>query len=617
MKVNFSGARLITIALFLGSLALSIASAVTTFLGMQDYSGFLVVAVGVTFGVQSLLFVISWWIGQNWRRGWQYILGGALVFIICAAVSVFFSFASLYKTIDNGRSDTAAFLRMKNLVSELDIKLNEKLEKLISEENMVFISSTQAVSWVSNIEDVIASASGASVELTQVSEAKKAELQKKLGDLKLSLAKIESEIKDLERQETRADENANARYVAYTKARNIRIDLEEKIKALAAVIEGDTLRRDREAARGSCGRKCKIIEAEIQPKKDSLEALEVQLKLAIQNEEVNKSDYDSLSESTRSSAQIQELRRQEAQLQTQIEKVKTGLGVEDHQLGEGISGLTSTLRAQVEKFGNLSFENIEETVRTCNQLLDGLLSASVVPTNTDLSCSSADLMSGLNRVNALTDLKENLKSVCDSKDATKNASDFEFLMGYGEQCINSAGIVDEEIKTMQEALFSIYQSRSKDAHPIAKVQAAFFVDHDPLAIFALGLALSIDLLVLLCALIGSNVGTSELSRAIQYVLLYRYDDPDSPSMQLILEPKNSQEKILFDKASEWLSSKGKGSFIRDTEGERKVFRFSDTALEMMQKTLRTESNPDPSVSHNLDHGDENKRQKVGIRKIKN
>lgn len=91
----------IRVVLVSSSLFLSIASGYTTFNGLDQYlpdSAFYIITLLVTFGIQGLLFGISW------RLGKLYVVGDLnpfmwSIWLITMLVSVFFSFSSLFETV--------------------------------------------------------------------------------------------------------------------------------------------------------------------------------------------------------------------------------------------------------------------------------------------------------------------------------------------------------------------------------------------------------------------------------------------------------------------------------------------------------------------------------------
>lgn len=83
--------------LFIASTILTLASGYTTFNGLTEYVPS-AVAIFITIGIQSLLFVSSWKIGSDRLIG-EYSLVTWLIFIITLLTSVFFSYSSLLDLI--------------------------------------------------------------------------------------------------------------------------------------------------------------------------------------------------------------------------------------------------------------------------------------------------------------------------------------------------------------------------------------------------------------------------------------------------------------------------------------------------------------------------------------
>lgn len=585
----FTGTRLVTTVLFAASLALSLASAVTTYLGMRDYSGFLLVAAGVTFGVQCLLFAISWWLGQNWRRGWGHIIGGGIIFLTCAFVSVFFSFASLYTTIDGGRSDIAAQARMEDRVSELEKELTRKLTAQIRARSEAIVGSSASEQWQENVNQVLDRARGAPAELRAKATAERDAAQVQLIEEERKLRAIQDQLDYAERAASALDSRVSEVEARLEDARNRRIAAEDSVRDLEAKIEQETIRRDAEAAQGGCGRDCRAIERQIGNLEVDLAGAQRALEQTTRLESEAQTNFDVASQPNSELADQNALNEQKALIETRISDLKDSLGEIAAQLQEFVGDSVALVRAQLADFNELDFSNFKEAVNSCNWLKEQLIAAEAMELATAPDCSGSAIVPELEALDRLVQRQKQFGVDCNTSTLFVDQLSFAELRTFGDVCISSAGFLDEETRAIKNELFAMEQSRGEGAHSFAKVQASLMQDGDPLAKLALALAIAIDVLVLLCAFIGTNVGTSEHARALQYVLLHKMPDQQSPGDEILPEPEGKQEMMLFKKASDWLSTRGLASLAFADDGTRRGLKITREAAIVIQKELFNET----------------------------
>ncbi len=130
------------------SLALSLASGWTTFEGMTNFTKSPVLCFLITFGVQGIMLVSAWMIGESLvssgkkqpGRAWQNLGPRAmnllkvamiwLVFLFAMAISVFFSFDSLFSSIfSNDERQRAGEIRAQNQVGAVLSDLESRIKQ--------------------------------------------------------------------------------------------------------------------------------------------------------------------------------------------------------------------------------------------------------------------------------------------------------------------------------------------------------------------------------------------------------------------------------------------------------------------------------------------------------
>ena len=111
---------------FFSLFALSLGSGITTFIGMTNYADW-IVALAITIGVQSFMFVFAIWLSvlKNLRnsRGLLVFFG----FVIAASVSVFFSFAAFFDQVSSAADERqASNLELRNKWAEIFARISDR-----------------------------------------------------------------------------------------------------------------------------------------------------------------------------------------------------------------------------------------------------------------------------------------------------------------------------------------------------------------------------------------------------------------------------------------------------------------------------------------------------------
>ncbi|WP_152912443.1 hypothetical protein [Candidatus Rhodobacter oscarellae] len=585
-------------------MALSVASAVTTYLGLNSFTEFFLVSAGGTFGIQSLLFAISWWLGQNWRRGFGYISVGAIVFLTCASVSVFFSFASLYVAIDNGRSDESAKLRMRSLLNSLEVELEDKVEANLAAQKGNFVADDPTQAWIQNISEVLSLARAAPQKLETAARNERDEKLRERLAQETELLRVEAEIIAA----TTSNESFAAQVAQLQSrlndAKAARERLEDDIVQLTNAIDANQLRRDDEASRGGCGPKCKDIEEEMEDQRRDLIGLEANLSRAVEVEAARKREVDDVANSSIQGAELARLNGEKAVYNARVKEIDRDLALIDAKLDQPVLGNVATIEEKLNRFAGLDFSKFNETVSECDDLRQKLIDSKAADPSVIPTCRGSALVGEIQKIGDQAKILDTLRQDCDMQKVIGKGLSFAQMNEFGAMCISRAQIVDPDITAMQDNLFQIAQSRGPNAHPFAKTQAALFVDKDPLAYLALALAIAIDALILLCALIGTNVGKSQLVRSVQYMLAHRNDDPKEADLQMVQEPQDRQNRLLFEHAVEWITARGEGNYVLDETRETRMFKFPTSLVDQMRAVLRDQdgSNSDIGAPTNAGTG---------------
>jgi hypothetical protein len=227
-----------SLALVLAAIvALSLASAERTFRGMQNFTHVTVLSALITFGVQILMLVLAWRIGDVWAtdrevgasiltrsqgaksislfaRLWRLIAHNFFArnfllfasFAICALICVFFSFDAFYRAISTQtQRDLAAKDQALKLWRELDADLSGRLA---AQQDAVAAQLASGPAWkeyADRINAVITAATGKTFLEAEAAQAETVKArweteQKQRNAVAANRDQLEDENKDLTRQ---------------------------------------------------------------------------------------------------------------------------------------------------------------------------------------------------------------------------------------------------------------------------------------------------------------------------------------------------------------------------------------------------------------------------------
>ncbi len=296
----------------LASLAISIVSFKTTFQGMTDYLGAeppfgLALSFLLTFGVQSLLFIVSWLIAfALFERHILQALSFIGIFLISMGVSVAFSFVDLYdgRTRASGGATDAQEAgrlgRATGLASDTILALREQLDE---ERNRLFDSFRDQESYQAlrdtqqriqqlavNPPADIASAFRGQLDAYRserdgiIAERNQIAVVLNTVDQKTAEARVEKQ-----RLETELAALLDSNQAQREAAEATIVRLEPGVTALERQIQNEIAGRGSRYAetvgRRGCGRVCKELQAELNPVKLELEAAKIVVQTVSEREQ--------------------------------------------------------------------------------------------------------------------------------------------------------------------------------------------------------------------------------------------------------------------------------------------------------------------------------------------
>jgi hypothetical protein len=533
-------------------LALVFASAERTFTGMRNFTGnentinAIAVSILITFGVQMLLLVLAWRIGDAYATsGYRSFVNTAqleqkplrrrlshlatrnffvqnflliLSFFICAAICVFFSFDAFYQVINK---TTQRQIVAKNealaVIQAIDTNLTKALKNEQDGTAAKLVSGPFWEQYKTRIGEVVSVATDPSIAESQKTrdDKRKAEendrdksLQLKLNEatsardrLAASTAQLERDLAKATAQQTQLEDDQQ-KLAAEIAEKNQKTDETRTLLNREERIGNGQRTPGRGPVWRDYNRTLGVLQQELvllQPRKTSLDQ---QVSTA----------KDSLSN-----------------LETGLQKAKLDLAnavsavtaLQKERSSQGSRGTDSADTTTADKAKNLNsflitFQGTPtsagwKTLTTdCAEVLNLLRASSDSRASAStLDCSPPSATLAL--ADALSELETRRSTFKEKCSANSGDVTFEQRIRRGEQCLQVAQLQNEEVAALRRRLDRVSEEQDESAHTFTRTLFAFGRG-DNLAYLSLLIALGLDGLILLCGLWGARARVSHLTR---------------------------------------------------------------------------------------------------------
>lgn len=494
-----------TVLLFVASLVMSGASFYTTYYGMIEFMGVPLIAGAITFSVQALLFVISWWLARNWVMGVLPLFAGSCIFLLCASISVFFSFASLFSFIDQGRTKETTAQRAQTQVVRILNDLEKTLQEDLALRKDALIVPDDGLyqAWRSQLTQVQETALSAPEEYRAQQRTrrnrltdKRSEIALQIGDAKdqvriqeTSAQNLESQAEALQRQIEREEAAIDRLRDQIAGLDSRTVDLEREMKRQAVTGKGAKYLAA-ETALKEVGADLEILEQTLIERSDALRKLRSQVGLTPTG-----SISSQRAELTK---RIADLEQELFEIDEQIKRIDAG-GSFDVAQQVGFIDQNLTLFET-----SLDFEAFAQVVAECKAMVETLKKFVEDGLPQGFQCDRQRLTNEVSQLQVRVDEIKEYRNGCTATSVVSEQADFGGIVKVGETCIAKSRLDSNLTEEASESLIQMRQTGGDQAHGFALAQASLMRDKSPLAIMALVIAIAIDSLVLLCALIGTS-----------------------------------------------------------------------------------------------------------------
>ena len=571
------------VLLIIASILLSIASGVTTALGMVQFMNIFIVSVFITFGVQSVLLVTSWKLGYALitKKPLKAMLPFIFAFFMTAYISMFFSFAALFGFIyDKESQNTANLAASQSEVEEVLASVHEEILKKRKDKIPDLLESKAYQVWRQQLNEVATVALGAKQTLDIILRKKALEMTKIRSENQGTISQSKNQVQQAEYDLKHLPQEITDKQKELNRLRITMDPLIQKETALKASIKQKQKHMDKEANFGGSpildkqgnptGRYTKAGKGALwlKYKKERTE-LEYQLDILTQKSAPFKATESSLLSKLRQLKQLQ--KQQQVTLikaQGNIDQAKLALFQIEPTLTatkqRKLLDVNSSIKAMTEGLNDFSssfdYEKFEIAASACDQIMTHMNAHAELRGRLTIknACDRQGLFSLINPINEisknLTAFNQNCKTA--GTDANLNIRELDFDNGLkaGNRCISLSGLT-KEARQYRESLDKIRRQRGANVHPYVVALNAVFKDHEPLAILALLLAVFMDLLILSASLMGSSIhqeNITDIKLFLSFARLNSAEDKDPQFIYLIdlnkiqnLEQKENMRHLLM------------------------------------------------------------------------
>lgn len=568
-----TSSRLILWGTVAGSVALSIVSAYETWLGLNDFMPKEIIggimAFILTFGVQVILFAISWSIAEHVRDGFKSNIWRIAIWVMCAFFSGYFSFYGFFQGT-GGRAEPKRTAYVQTQQDEMLASIDANLIAELEERHQTDLMETsQYEGWVEQLESLITIANSAQDDIAANNaqeSAKLREAQRQLRDERDALtndrAAVEAQARQGQRElrDLRAhDEALRARG---TELRNSLLRLEGERDALQVLYDEETVT--------GVGDRARAIELNLNSKRAEVAATR-QL-IEANTEDLRDLQSDLATAEIASEDGVAGRRRNE--LNTQIEQAKDRIAAIDLRLAtlsQGVSfdlkGQTATLSKLKTDLAGRDYDAFGKLVAQCAFLKQQLADSNVGQNTASVECSDTEILSTVDTLTSLQMAVDSFRAECldnrpliETREGSK-ASILDPTIAHMQKCALSEPdrATREDLRAFTASLIT---DRGDTAEPIRQASVALFRDRQANAVLSFIFAAIVDLLVLLCALVGKNIGLPQNVRAIDKLIsmIRKPSDLTSTAEAVIPLPDDPRLMDLIDPIVNRLIREGYAEF---------------------------------------------------------
>ena len=605
---KFDNQRLIFVAMLLASAALSFVSAYETYLGLLDFMGTTVIgniASGVlTFGIQVLLFAISWSIANHLKDGFRANIPRWAIWILCAFFSGYFSYYGFFETT-GGRNDDVRMAAINKELSDIYKSVDDILARNLDAEHAGLINdeatSEYAVWKKDHLVRVIDAATAPDVG-DKIRKAAAEERDRLLKERKTKRDQLSPLV--TEREQVRASLNqSNSQVRAMRRSKD---ELEAQIEILASELsdaEGDVAQKqadyDQELTTGAGpNARAKFIELnsakgvrnglveKLKQAKDDLEELKPSLRV-----------LEALEEGGENQKRLNEIDAQTRALESELDTVQIQLDNLNNDANFDFRDQAKTYEGYMQALANKDYTKFDPLVEQCTDLRQQLIAARQTADVNDVFCVDTNISQEISQLKATQKNLNDYRAQCMGERPRPER-------GQTDEPLKVADVIEHlnicvdfitnarEREVYKSRVATMSTRRGDKVEPITVASVALFSDVQGNAVMSAIFALTVDLLVLLCAFVGLNAGLPERARAIDFILnKMRKPQGAAPNVekQINIGSIEPNKQALIDPVVNDLLRQGLAEYGDDEGNQLNLLRGATIRLTQMRKREVTDT----------------------------
>ncbi len=547
-------------AMLAASVGLSLVSAFETYLGLVNFMpvGVLgAVFAGIfTLAVQALLFVISWRIAQHLLDPIRSQTPSFLIWVICACFSGYFSYFGFFQQAggrdENVRVDAVVATQsevLRSIRTDIESDLNRSFQN-------EFLQGANYEPWITGLSDLIAKAEAIQPEIEVKALEREQDLTKELNILRQRLDGLQNKLADAEAAVRIADGRRSTLQSEVEslmdEIASLRIEMDDaqtEVSALKAQLE-----IEERTGKGPRYNKITIdlgsANARLANVSKQLATLEPRLAERLQE----KTREDIAAENNIEQNKVNTILSDIDNVEARINAAQIAIDDTRSAANTNFSTERQAFDQAVAQLRNQDYAAYDQLVGRCQSTVRQITEAGLGNQVNGTQCSYPDLSPIIASMRERSKKLGEFEEICVRNRARVVRSDVGApkLDGVITQLQNQCApfVVSTDVNnSVNRTLSRLRTERGDEAIVFSQASVALLTDGQSNAVIATIFAVIVDLLVLLCALVGRNVGIPETARAIDRIqarLEIPNDQFEEGYERRLVLPEESNERSLIE-----------------------------------------------------------------------
>lgn len=489
----------------------------------------------LTFGIHTLLFVISWSIAEKYRYGFLKVLPSVAIWMMTGFFSAYFSFFGFFEATggrDEAFRQAAIIAESEAITSRIG---SEVVQEVADAHRVQLVESEAYKSWVRDVQSLVDTAQQAERQILLNAQIEQQELFDRSSELRERRLALLNQLAPLRAYvEVSRSQLATVREdLATITARTD--ELQENVQYLTE--ERNALARQLDAE-GQTGQGPRYRQIQIDLNSADARLASAQIVLA--------SSSSSLSDLQEEVIRVETALAADEQNQ-QVEEIESSIARIDRQLDDLLqsqdemeANLSFNANSQLQAFAvaqqsirRMEYAAIDEVAQQCRYLLELVRDTDFSEQLPLIECLPFEIGMAVEAVKSEQARRADFEDACETNKPQFNqvvegeTFVFDPLLQGLEACLSfvEKPTVREEISLK---LRELNRDRGDNSSPITQASVALFQDSQSNALMSAVFAIIVDLLVLLTAFVGRNVALPESVRAIDRLVSLTRKTVDLP-----------------------------------------------------------------------------------------